>query len=263
MKRSFYILLLFSFALFSCGDEIRTDLQDQLLIESYIHFGQEENRISIRLFSPLSTIQEAPFYSPSTTRILNLSKGISTFPEFDTTGRYIINSTELNIEEGDNLQLQIDYEDIEVLAEAIIPSKPEIVELSEENLKINYIVDAIPERISCRWTTEMENFFIVRIDTASFDPIEINERRINEDVGNPYANRIGFPIAENEVDISFPSVKYFGRHRLILYHISKDYYDLYYNPVQGSYNKVNQSVLNALGIFTAMNSDTIYFNVIP
>lgn len=250
--------------MFSCTEEVKTDLDNKILIESFINIGRLDNKIEIRLFSPLSKSGSAPLITPQSTQIVNLTKGISLFPKFESTGIFLLNSESLDLGEGDNLELRINYEGNRIFASTKVPETIKNIKLDGEKLKINYILDGIPNRISLSWDKENDpDYFLVQIDTASKDPDIIEEDRINSDPSNPYLDRVGIPITDSEIEITYPSVEYFGRHKIILYHISRDFYELYINPVQGSYNKLNQSVINGLGIFTAMNSDTIYFNVIP
>ncbi len=265
MRAHLIIIVIFILIGFiSCREELRTDLNDKILIESFIMHGQDNNTIEIRLFSPLSKSDSSPLITPQNTQISNLSKNVVLFPEFESNGIFKLDSRALKLGEEDILELRINYKGEEIYASTTVPNRTQEIELSNPDLKINYIVDAIPNRITMRWTPESDpDYYLIEIDTASKNPQKINDDRINSDPSNPYINKIGFPISGSEIEISYPSVGYFGRHRIVLHHISKDFYDLYNNPVQGSYNKLNQSVVNGLGIFTAINSDTIYFRVVP
>ena len=263
--KHFIALCTLAFAMISCQEQIRTDLEQKILVESFIRFGSDSNTLEIRLFTPLSQSNESPFKTPQSTQIINVSKNVELFPEFISEGIFKISSEQLKLGEEDILELRINYEGQTIYSRTKVPSRTSDMRLSDDELKINYVVDAVPIRINLVWTSNIEeNYYLIQIDTASRDPLMIDPDRIGTDPNSPYLDiaKIGVPISSNQVEISYPAVKYFGRHRLILYHISQEYYDLYNNPVQGSYNKLNQSVINGLGIFTAMNSDTIYFKVI-
>ena len=262
MKR--LILFIFPILILACREEIRTDLENQVLVESFINHGQDENYLSIKLFSPLSKEEDFPFITPQSTRISNISKNVVIFPEFESSGSFILNSDALKLGEEDILELEISFNNRTIFANAIVPKPTRLMALNNEELKLNYVVDAVPNRINLSWEPYGDpDYYIVQIDTASENPDEIDGERIAVDPGDPYFNRVGIPVNASELEISYPAVNYFGRHRVVLFHISKDLYDLYNNPVQGSYNKLNQSVVNGLGIFTALNSDTLYFEVVP
>ena len=55
----------------------------------------------------------------------------------------------------------------------------------------------------------------------------------------------------------------YGTHRVILYKVNDEYAELYEFQEQDSryFNEPPSNVINGLGIFTAFNSDTIYFEV--
>ena len=262
MRKILFAILILSASLFSCEDEERRDLQKQVLIESFVYYGQSKNQLEIRLFSPLSASGVSPYLNPDRVLLTNLTKGTTVFPAFDTTGIYIIETENINLEEDETFQLIINYGAETILAQSKVPLKPTGLEFDVDELKLNYIVDAVPNTITLGWNLDNENYYMVKIDTAEFEPDSIDSSRFSNDPGNPFESRLGVPITTNEIEISYPDVKYFGWHRAIVFHISNDYYELYNNPVQGSYNKVNQSVANGLGIFTSFNSDTIRFNVI-
>jgi hypothetical protein len=57
--------------------------------------------------------------------------------------------------------------------------------------------------------------------------------------------------------------QYFGKHRIILYHVLPDYATLYEQNSSSSLNLTNpsSSITNGYGIFTGLNSDTLYILV--
>jgi len=57
--------------------------------------------------------------------------------------------------------------------------------------------------------------------------------------------------------------EYFGTHRIIIYHVLPDYADLYEQNSTSSQNLENPStsISNGYGIFTGLNSDTLYLEV--
>jgi hypothetical protein len=57
--------------------------------------------------------------------------------------------------------------------------------------------------------------------------------------------------------------QYYGTHRIILYHVLPDYATLYDSNSTSSQNLSNPStsILNGYGIFTGLNSDTLFVEV--
>jgi hypothetical protein len=73
------------------------------------------------------------------------------------------------------------------------------------------------------------------------------------------------PTNDNYSTISFQELTHFGTHRIIIYRVNNEYVQLYNSMDQDSreLNEPFSNVENGLGIFTAFNSDTLYFEVYP
>ena len=68
------------------------------------------------------------------------------------------------------------------------------------------------------------------------------------------------PTTASGLEIRAMEFQYFGRHRLILFHVLPDYASLYSDSQTSSQNLTNPStsIMNGYGIFTGLNSDTLY-----
>jgi hypothetical protein len=68
------------------------------------------------------------------------------------------------------------------------------------------------------------------------------------------------PTNSNFDQIKGSDFTYYGRHRVILYHVLSDYATLYQQNSNSSQNLINPSsaIVNGYGIFTGINSDTLY-----
>ena len=60
------------------------------------------------------------------------------------------------------------------------------------------------------------------------------------------------------------SLKNYGKYKVTLYKINKDYYSLFENQVQDGtdLNEPPSNVVNAFGIFSAFASDTTSFEIV-
>jgi len=65
------------------------------------------------------------------------------------------------------------------------------------------------------------------------------------------------------LELSPQEFQYFGRHRIILYHVLPDYASLYSDNSTSSQNliKSSMSIMNGYGIFTDLNADILYLSV--
>jgi hypothetical protein len=72
------------------------------------------------------------------------------------------------------------------------------------------------------------------------------------------------PTTASGLEINSNEFQYYGKHRLILFHVLPDYASLYSDTQTSSQNLTNPStsIVNGYGIFTGLNSDTLFINVI-
>ena len=71
------------------------------------------------------------------------------------------------------------------------------------------------------------------------------------------------PTNSSEAEVRAMEFQYYGKHRIILYHVLPDYAKLYEANSTSSQNLSNPStsIVNGYGIFTGLNSDTLYLQV--
>lgn len=96
------------------------------------------------------------------------------------------------------------------------------------------------------------------------DNIENNPESIFVDL--PFERNFNFITEPTSSDVFLlqPRIlEQYGTHRVVLYRVNQEYVDLYENREQDSRNLTEPltNVENGLGVFTAFNSDTLYFEV--
>ena len=71
------------------------------------------------------------------------------------------------------------------------------------------------------------------------------------------------PSKSDEFRINMRNIRYFGDHRVIVYHVNPEFADLFDQSELTSNSIVEPpgNIENALGIFTALTADTVYFTV--
>ena len=72
------------------------------------------------------------------------------------------------------------------------------------------------------------------------------------------------PVTGTRIDIHPMRLRYFGMNRIILYHINPEYSTFFMQQASTSqsYQEPPSNITNGLGIFTGVNADTLYLNVI-
>ena len=73
------------------------------------------------------------------------------------------------------------------------------------------------------------------------------------------------PTNDNFYSIDIRQLTHYGTHRIVFTSVNDEYVNLYSSLNQDSreLNEPYSNIENGLGIFTAFNSDTLYFQVVP
>ena len=72
------------------------------------------------------------------------------------------------------------------------------------------------------------------------------------------------PTRDTEYSELCLSLKNYGRYKVTLYKINRDYYSLFENQVQdgNDLNEPPSNIFNAFGVFSAFASDTVSFKIV-
>ena len=161
----------------------------------------------------------------------------------------------------DLFKLEIIYKDILISAETTVPDMPHNMELSDSVLHIPdyYLPYEMDEEITLTWSNEEKELYFVVIENIDENPQEILTNRPSSSV----KRWISQPISRDFYPINFRSVTHRGKHRIKLYRINQEYADLYLSRDQDSrdLNEPLTNIVNGLGIFSAFNSDSLFFTV--
>jgi len=117
-----------------------------------------------------------------------------------------------------------------------------------------------PDPVSLTWNNPDGSNYIVVIENMEKTLTAIRDFGSNTRPGNMFRKA---PTTSSGIEIQSMEFQYYGKHRLILYHVLPDYASLYSDKQSSSQNLTNPStsIMNGYGIFTALNSDTLYLNV--
>jgi hypothetical protein len=172
-------------------------------------------------------------------------------------------------QEGVTYKLEFEFNNQTVSSSTEILSKP--VNYKQSVSQINMAgIDfstrpptrpAMPDPVKLSWTNDDNSFYMVVIENMETVPTAINDYGDKQPPGRFFRNA---PTQTNQYEIPSMQFQYYGRHRLILYHLNADYAALYNDTGNSSQNLTNPTtnIENGLGIFTGINADTLLLNVI-
>jgi hypothetical protein len=183
-------------------------------------------------------------------------------------GKYV--DSTLIVKDNTTYEISFTFNSKHVSAYTQIPAKPVSFDATAFSISITRMDSTstpgpggfgeMPDPVTLTWNNDDASYYIVVVENIedTLDPVR--------DFGDSDAPKNMFrkmPTTASGLQLRPQEFQYFGRHRLILYHVLPDYASLYSQGSNSSLNLTNPStsISNGYGIFTGMNSDTLLFTV--
>lgn len=187
----------------------------------------------------------------------------------DEAGLYSISNEALAVTEGANYRLEFQLGGLLVSGETSIPSKPEGVSISTNELFVERIDSGSfgggPEEdrasATVSWSNPSNGYYLVSAQylEESVDPINANFEAEDLIFGS------GPLQSESEELEVLRTLPYFGTYRIVVAHVNEEYTKLYESIGDNSLNITESisSIENGLGVFSGFTSDTLLLEVTP
>ncbi len=276
MKKHTILLSLLVLLFSSCDEENLNNIAaNQFVVEAFIYAGEPIDDIRIKSTFPLS--QEEDTSAPINNAEVTLIKNGQRFPlvSSGTEGLYNYPGDDVSVETNDVFQLEVVHNGITATAETIVPTPTEGLILSEDSLKVprlplsegrEAIVEAIgnflrESRIEATWDNPNEDLYFMVVESVkdTIDPIFPGQ------VIDALARFrfVSEPTEDNSLAFLGGTLVSFGTYSVRVYHINQEYAALYENRTQDSrdLNEPPSNIQNALGVFSAFNSQEAFFEV--
>lgn len=263
-RRKYYLISLFLVSLFviSCQKlDLATADADVPVVEAYLNPATE---ISIHITKQLVYGSTDTVVSPIEGLSITVqSEDTSVICLVDSAGYY---RAPIKPEVGKTYTMSFIYNEKVVSATTTILSKPTNFATSSTTITVGMGGDpgsgnppTPPTPITLTWdNTDLSYYMIVAESTDSapepiFDTADVVPERIFRNTPERVATQ----------ELNPGSFYYYGSHRIILFHLNADYAQLYDESGSSSLNlaKPPTNVVNGLGIFTGIHSDTLYVTV--
>ncbi len=200
-------------------------------------------------------------------------------------GQYISAANEL-VKYGLTYTLDFNYKGLPVLATTTIPTKPLGFKIDKSEIyrtKQDFSQggpgmgmggpggqnqqDANAASVIASWNNANGDYHFLAYQNIEAVPEEVQVRPNNGNNNNPrdFQRRVNNQPTTQSVTTLQPNVfQYFGRYKLILYHLNPDYAALYRSGGTTSQNISTPptAITNGLGIFTGVNTDTLTVTVL-
>lgn len=174
---------------------------------------------------------------------------------------------------GEEISFSFTYKDKEVSGSTSIPAKTLIDDLSTASVYVtkrdsNSVFTpggGAEDPVELSWTNSDGSMYLVVIENIEDDPEPVQEfyDEDGELIDRPAFSFRKQPTTSDLEQIRPMEFEYYGTHRIILFHVLSDYATLYESTNTSSQNLENPStnIANAYGIFTGLNSDTVFIEV--
>jgi hypothetical protein len=280
MKNSILIIIalaLMGGAFISCEDENLNDLAfNQFVVEAFLFADEPVDDIRLKTVFPLT--DEVDTSEPINNAEVILSRGAEQFPlvSSGSDGFYHYPGDDLEVRTGDVFRLEITHDGITATAETQVPTPTQGLMLSQDSIIVptlplrqgrDAVVEAIgnflrESSVTASWDNPNgEQFYmVVENVTEATDPI-FPQQVLDalEDL-----RFVSEPTDDDELVFLGGSLITFGTYSVSVFHVNEEYAALFDNTTQDSrdLNEPPSNVVNALGIFSAFNSQTAFFEVV-
>jgi hypothetical protein len=161
--------------------------------------------------------------------------------------------------------LRLFYQGREVSSTTIIPSKPASVSQSVTYIKMtqfdpeNPDGSTRPDPVEITFANPDASYYLTTVECIDTTLVPVYKDSIP--ANDMFSSQ---PVTGTQIDIHPMRIRYFGLNRIILYHINPEYSTFFMRQSSTSqnYEEPPTNIVNGLGIFTGINADTVYLNVI-
>lgn len=268
MKKIPLILLAFT-TFIACKKETNLETIDELTVQAILHAGQTIDTVKFGKVIPLDSLKAFP--APESLEPMVIVEGGTSFPLYYTGENGVYHNPDITLEEGKAYRLEVVYNNKQVTADTYIPEKPYNISLSDTLIQRDKIIDftdlqnqEIPDPIELYWDGEDGAYYFVNVQNIENDPELINELFAGG-ARPPRPDILTEPSINNFYTIdAFRDITHYGTYEVTVFRVNPEYVALYEDNTSGtgSLNEVRTNVQNGFGIFTGVNSTTVFFEVI-
>lgn len=244
--------------LMACSGEEDQRLTDTLIVEGYLFVGKTP---ALKISKILSRNGDASPLNPDDLAVFINNGGL--LHELHEIEPGIYGTANFLVSAFADYDLLIHYNGKEIGASTRAPAKPENFTMSRSTMEIQPVTNApitkIPLPIDLTWTNTGGAYHLAIIENIETDPEPINQSGTATQT-LPIRTQ---PTTSTTQVLRAIQFRHYGMHRVILFHVSPEYAALYANTGTTTQNLTTtpSNIVNGLGIFTAMNSDTLYLQV--
>lgn len=266
-------VLLFS----ACEDENLNNIADsQFVVEAFLYAGEPINDIRIKSTFPLvDEVDTSVPINNASVSILKAGQRYVLVPSGED-GFYHYPNDDVTVGTGDVFQIEVEYNGILATGETIVPTPTVGLSISTDSLKVpqlplsmgrDAVVMAISDfltnsQIIATWDNPNGDFYFMVVEAVSDEILPIFPQQVLDALEQ--FRFVSEPTDLNSLTFLGGALVSFGTYEIKVYHINDEYAALYENQEQDSrdLNEPPSNINNALGVFSAFNSQSAFFEVV-
>jgi len=269
MKTTSVILVFIASISAGCNNNPVFPNDTQVVLQAYLYAYQPVQ--DIQVMSSIAIGSSDTTNTPISNASVALLRNGQRFQLSASAGRpgyYNYQGSDLTVKTGDDFRIEVGVGGQSVTAETVVPTKPEQIALSIQTLRFRADTAQVrfgprtridsPDSAIVTWSNPSGDYFYVVIES-----IDAGRQLIRPD--STFTRRfVSDPTNQSMFRVNNNSILWTGKHVVRLYHVDKEYANLYRSRTQDSrtLNEPLTNVSNGLGIFSSFASDSLFFNVV-
>jgi hypothetical protein len=274
MNRVFLLLILLVLIITGCtNDSLLAPDKELIVVRGYLYAGEPVT--DIKLTGTLALGSEdtlAPPINDAKVALIKAGKRYDLESTPGDSGYYHYVDADLEVKTGDEFQIEVQHNNQLVTASTIVPEAPKAVTISKSTLSFpdfdsmwelrqqGISMDSIRQAmtLAVNWEQASDALYFIVVKNVEQNPVEV-ESGFNF---RPPRAFISSPVATDEYTVNAMMMTHLGKHLVKVYRVNQEYADLYQSRNQDSrdLNEPLTNIINGLGVFSAFNSDSVYFN---
>ncbi|MCF6242149.1 MAG: DUF4249 domain-containing protein [Bacteroidales bacterium] len=259
------IITLLSFYACDDNDYIFTE-EDFPIVEAYLIPGKPINHVKLSKLIPFLSKDTLSYAEPISNLNIRILLGNNTYElveKIDSAGWYYFPDTKMLVAENQEYSIELTYNEKRVSARTFTPEKPVNFELSQNLFYIERMEEGdMPtfdvQTCEVTWDNPDGSYYYLNIELMDtvIDPV-------NYMITDTITQTLTSPVISDVYNITSRNMRYYGTYRVILYKVNEEYAYLYSTTSTTSQSLTDPytNVENGKGIFTAFNTDTLFFEV--
>ena len=258
----FRVMAIASLTLFSCSQENTTPpFEDIPVVEGYLHAGKSpEIKISRQVAYSNDTVSISDSLDSLFVKMFDGSQFYDLYP----IGEGVYTNPMITVDPLDSFEVELYFNNKKIFAKTTIPQKPTNFLSSTSNVFVSDDILTLnnPDEIQFSWDNSDGSYYYILIENIDSNPAPVFDNDNALSINQLFKMS---PTLSDSYSMKTRRFSSYGHHRIVLFHINPDMAALYLDSDNTSQNISNPSseIANAYGIFSGINSDTIYVNVLP